>query len=268
MGKRKEWFETFFTGLYGEVLASQFDADESLRQARLVKRLLRLKKGARILDIPCGMGRLTLPLARMGFEMTGLDLTERFIRRARRGAKRAGVEIRYVRRDMRDIDYDGEFDAVVNWFTSFRYFGDEEDLAFLGQMLKALRPQGRLVLETMNKSRYFRRDDSWRSERDIGGVHIENSGNFDRRTGRMTNRWRMSRGGETEVHTVRVRAFNGSEMRALLRKAGFRDIRFFTGPPLGRFTRHSLRLIAVAKRPRGRAKQPAPRVRWDHQLNR
>ena len=74
-----EWFETFFAGLYGEVLAATFSEADSLAQANLISRLLELRPGEAVLDIPCGMGRLALPLARMGFRVTGVDIEKRFV---------------------------------------------------------------------------------------------------------------------------------------------------------------------------------------------
>ena len=99
-----EWFEKFFDGLYGQVLARQFDEQTSLEQARLVKRLLRVRRGSRVLDVPCGMGRLTIPMAKMGLVMTGVDLTERYIQRARRDARQHEVKARFVCCDTREID--------------------------------------------------------------------------------------------------------------------------------------------------------------------
>ena len=70
-----EWYEKFFDGLYARVLPKTFDETRSLEHARMVKKLLRVRKGGRVLDIPCGTGRLTIPLARMGLAMTGVDLS-------------------------------------------------------------------------------------------------------------------------------------------------------------------------------------------------
>jgi 2-polyprenyl-3-methyl-5-hydroxy-6-metoxy-1,4-benzoquinol methylase len=75
MARRREWHETFFEGLYAQVLARSFDDARSQAEARLVKRLLRLRKRQRVLDIPCGMGRLAIPLAEMGLVVTGVDRT-------------------------------------------------------------------------------------------------------------------------------------------------------------------------------------------------
>jgi hypothetical protein len=57
-------------------------------------------------------------------------------------------------------------------------------------------------------------------------------------------------GKSIERHTIVMRIFSGGELRALLSEAGFRDVRLYPRPPVGPFTRHSRRLIAVAQRSR------------------
>lgn len=244
-----EWFETFFRGLYKEVLANQFDEATSLRQARLVKRLLKVRKGMRVLDIPCGMGRLTIPMARMGVAMTGVDLTESYIRVARREARKQGADARFICRDMRKIDYEAEFDAAFNWFASIGFFSDAEEVAFCARVLRALKPGGRFLVETVNKSwilAHFRP----RFENTVGGVCKADENTWDPETQRMEIKSTLSSSRTEEHHRASVRLYDGPGMRRLLRAAGFREIELFGYPPLGSFTRHSRRLIAVARRPR------------------
>ena len=244
-----EWFETFFDGLYANVLPKTYDDAQSLEQARMVKRLLRVRKGQRVLDCPCGMGRLTLPLAKTGLAMTGVDLTPSYLRRARRQAKRAGLDVRFLRRDMRAIDFDAEFHGAFNWFGSFGYFSDEENLDVARRAFRALRPGGRFLIEGVNKSwllTHFRAH----AEQTVGTVHLAHENRWDEKTNRVCSTWTMSKGGRTERHELRMRIYNGGELRALLRAAGFRDVALHPRPPVGRFTRHSRRLIAVGRRPR------------------
>ncbi len=98
-----DWFEEFFGGLYAKVLPKVFDERQTMQDVRTVKRLLGLREGRRVLDIPCGMGRLSIPVARMGIVMTGLDLTESYVRRARRDAKRESLGVRFLHGDMGEI---------------------------------------------------------------------------------------------------------------------------------------------------------------------
>ena len=256
MSAPAEWYEVFFDDTYAKVLATQFDASRTARQVGIVKRVLKLRKGQRVLDIPCGMGRLTLPLAKMGLRMTGVDLTASYVGRARRQAAKDSLDVRFLRRDMREIDFDAEFHAAFNWFGSFGYFPDDENLAFAKRVLRALRPGGRFLIEGMNKS-YILAHFRPHSDDVIGGVRVVHHSRFNRRTSRSDSTWTMTKGSQTIRREISVRMYNGTEMRTLLREAGFRDIQLFgfgRNKPLGRFTRHSHRLVAVGRRPKGRCR--------------
>lgn len=243
-----EWYERFFDGLYTRILSDRFDRAESLGQARFVRRLLQARKGQRVLDTPCGMGRLTIPLAGSGLAMTGVDLNPGYIRRARRDARRAGVDADFLCSDMREIEFHGEFDAAFNWFGSFGYFSEADNLAFCRKIFRALKPGGRFLVEGPNKSRMLA-DFQHRAEDATGGVRVAVRNRWNARTHRVHTDWTFRRGGRTERHATNIRIYNGSEMRRLLRAAGFRDVRLFSREPGKPFSRHSRRLIAVGVKP-------------------
>jgi cyclopropane fatty-acyl-phospholipid synthase-like methyltransferase len=112
-----ELFDDDYLHFYTDVLgAGRSDAD-----AGLVARLLSLEPGMRVLDVPCGEGRIAGRLARLGCEVVGVDYTERWVELARKQYPEATFELG----DMRSLPYAEEFDAVVNWFTSFGYFDPE-----------------------------------------------------------------------------------------------------------------------------------------------
>jgi SAM-dependent methyltransferase len=243
------WFEEFFGGLYKRVLSRQFAPERTLGQAKTVRRLLGVRKGQSVLDMPCGMGRLTIPLAAMGLRMTGVDLTAGYLRTARAAARRAGVDARFVRSDMRRIDFDGEFDAAFNWFGSFGYFSERDNLDFCRRVLRGLRPGGRFLVEGLNKSwlvNNFRPS----SDETVSGVRILHRHSWDARVSRIRDTWTVSSGGRTERRRLSIRIYSGPELRELLRRAGFADVRLLGFPPLGRISRHSRRVLAVATRTR------------------
>ncbi|HOX06519.1 MAG TPA: class I SAM-dependent methyltransferase [Planctomycetota bacterium] len=248
MGKKREWYEKFFDGLYGRVLSSQFERAKSLEQARVIKRLLGVRRGQRVLDVPCGQGRITLPLARMGLAMTGVDRTGAYVAKARMLAGRGRLKARFLQGDMRAIAFDREFDAVFNWFGSFGYFSDADNLRFCRRVLAALKPGGRFLVEGMNKSWvlvHFRPSIETR----VGGVLATQRNRLRPGDKRIRSIWTLRRGRRTERHIVSMRVFTGTELRGFLRSAGFGEVRLH-GPGGGRFTRHSQRLIAVASKPR------------------
>ncbi len=243
------WFDTFFDGLYREVLPSTFVAASTRRHVRMVKRLLRLRPGQRVLDVPCGMGRISIPLAEMGAKVTGVDFTASYLQRARQAAEAAGVTARWVCRDMRHIAFDGEFDAAFNWFGSFGYFSDRDNLAYTRRMLAALRPGGRFLVEGLNKTwlvRHLRPG----SEETIGGVRVVHRSRWDDRHSRVRDLWTFLKGKRVERHRISMRIYSGPELRSLLHQAGFGNVELYGYPPLGSLTRHAHRLIAVGQRPK------------------
>ena len=246
-GKR-EWFHDFFDGLYGRVLGGRAHEKRAPREAALIKRVLHLRRGRRVLDCPCGLGRIARELARLGLDVTGVDLTASYIRRARRRAARRRLAVRFIQGDMRELAFEKEFDAVVNWFSSFGYCDDDGNLAAARAAYRALRPGGRFLIEVIHKTWML---GHWRpdTEEVHAGVRIRSQAWWNGRTGRLHNVWTMTRGTVRERHAFSMRVYSAPELRRLLAQAGFRDVRVLARPSLGRVTRHARRLIAVARRP-------------------
>ena len=204
--------------------------------------LFELEPGAEILDCPCGHGRIANPLAERGYRVTGLDSTELFLDRAREDASARGVEVEYVHGDMRELPWRDRFDGLLNWFTSFGYFSDEENKAVLRQFQDALKPGGRLVLETQNVTRIML---------DAQPVHVvgERDGDVmidrwevDPETARFHTERLVMRDGRARKAHFSVRWFTVPELRAWVEEAGFENVRT---PGLAAETR----LVVVADRP-------------------
>src|SRR5262245_1188187 len=105
----------------------------------------------RVLAAPCGFGRHSVVLARRGFDVTGVDLSETELRRAKERAAAADVALQLVRQDMRDMDFSGEFDLALNLFSSIGFFTDDEDRLLIDRFCPALKPGGAFVLDTRTR---------------------------------------------------------------------------------------------------------------------
>src|SRR5262249_32186702 len=115
---RRQWFERFFDADYVALLRDTSPARKTRREVDFLVRSLRLPAGARILDVPCGYGRHAAELARLGFRVVGVDLSRAMIAEARRRWTE-GPRLRFIQKDMRRLRAAGEFDAVINMYTSF-----------------------------------------------------------------------------------------------------------------------------------------------------
>ena len=111
---------------------------------RLAEEKLNVKY-RRILDVACGVGRHHRYLRDAGFNVYGIDANRSLIEEARR--RNPGFEECYEVADMRELKYRGEFDVVLNWYTSFGYFSDEENRLVLRNFYEALKPGGLLIMD-------------------------------------------------------------------------------------------------------------------------
>jgi ubiquinone/menaquinone biosynthesis C-methylase UbiE len=213
-------------------------------------RLLDLPAGARVLDLACGWGRIALPLAQRGYQVTGLDLSEAFLAKGRRDAQEAGLHIDFRLGDMREIPFAGEFDAVIMMWSAFGVLeSDEEDQKVLHAAARALRPGGRFFLDQVSRESIIRRFQAhdW-SARD-GGVLVLQEREFNlvesRNYVRMTI---IEPDGSRRVYTHAIRFYTLTELAGMLVRAGltFRAAwGDFDGSP---YTLYSRRMIVLAEK--------------------
>ncbi|MCX6180176.1 MAG: class I SAM-dependent methyltransferase [Chlorobiales bacterium] len=153
--KSRQWFETWFNHpLYLEVYSHR-DQDEAALCIRTILSLtgLELKDPASlaVLDIACGAGRHALELARLGYCVTGNDLSPFLLEEARKEALNCRLQLELTCCDMRHIPVGGLFDLVVQLFTSFGYFDvKEDDQMVLNKVYGALKSGGWYVLDLIN----------------------------------------------------------------------------------------------------------------------
>jgi len=142
------WFESWFNSPYYHLLYRDRDESEARPFIERLMRHLQLPPGARILDLACGKGRHSIVLADLGYEVLGIDIAPENIAQAKQFS-RTGFS--FDVHDMRQPLFAEPFDAVLNLFTSFGYFDTEQEhLAALETMARALKPTGKLVIDYLN----------------------------------------------------------------------------------------------------------------------
>jgi SAM-dependent methyltransferase len=200
-------------------------------EVRFLWKVLRLRRGSRVLDLPCGTGRHAIRLARRGASVLGVDLSAEYLREARRAAK--GLPgARFVRGDMRRIPLKGEFDAAINLWTSFGYFATPaEDLRVLRGVARALKPGGLFLIDMADVSEIRRRGRarSWQKRAD-GAYVLEDAAYLGGRDPRVVNEWTiLAKGARERRARFVVRAYDKARLFAALRKAGLTPLRTWTG---------------------------------------
>ena len=147
------WYEDWFwSDAYTEVYDHRDEA-EAEQLVTLIQRSITPAPTAHILDVGCGRGRHARALARRGYRVTGIDLSETAIEEARAAAAEDGLDetASFQVGDMREPFCEACADGVVNLFTSFGYFQDDaENEQALRAMTAALRPGGWFLQDFLN----------------------------------------------------------------------------------------------------------------------
>jgi SAM-dependent methyltransferase len=208
---------------------------------------LKLDKQVNILDLACGHGRHANRLAKLGHKVTGVDITPGFLKMASQDARKAGVKVKYLKGDMRNLKFKNEFDRVILMFTAFGYFSDEENYLVLQNIAKALKPGGLFCFDSHNRDLLLK---GWLPyivvER---GKDLQIDRNeFDTATGRLINRRIIIRDGKRKDTPFFVRFYNYNEISRLLKKAGLPVKAAYSDWQGKPFAGESRRMIIVAQK--------------------
>jgi ubiquinone/menaquinone biosynthesis C-methylase UbiE len=245
MAKANDWWTDFFP-----IFRPFFDivpTATSRAEVGYIIKKLSLKKGSRFLDCPCGIGRITIPLARKGIRVTGVDITRSYLDELAAKSHRLKLPINVVHSDMRRIKFDREFDAAGNLGTSFGYFEKESDNELvLKKIFRALKPGGKFMLNVANRDWIIRNYAAVGLE-EAGKIRIIQKRQFDQARSIITADWTFLKDGQEKTVRSVLRMYSYHELINMMNRAGFIDIEGFgstKSEPID-FNRRNMFIMAI-----------------------
>lgn len=147
----KKWYEELFEN-YAHKYDKECFVQGALGECDFIEKEINFDKSLKIIDIGCGTGRHAIELAKRGYNVAGVDLSEDQIKRAKEKAQEAGVTIDFQIQDARSLAFDGEFDlAIMLCEGGFSLMEtDEMNFEILKNATKALKEKGKLIFTTLN----------------------------------------------------------------------------------------------------------------------
>jgi 2-polyprenyl-3-methyl-5-hydroxy-6-metoxy-1,4-benzoquinol methylase len=243
------WWEVLFDDDYLRTVRAP-SSEQIARQCDFIERRLRLKPGGTVLDVGCGLGLQVVELCTRGYLGVGLDLSLAMLSRASEEAQARGMRINFLHSDMRDMNFDGAFDAVICLGTSFGYFDDDTNRKVLERCMRALKPGGLLLLDVVNRDHVIRAQPNLVWFEGDGCVCMEES-EFNFFTSRLhVKRTVILDGGKQTETEYALRLYSLHELGQLLHSAGFRVIEVSGREALTGvfFGQESPQMIIVAER--------------------
>lgn len=250
MNMQTEWPIAFFDDDYLRIYRPMFSEEATRREVDFIESVLGVERGARVLDLACGVGRHAIGMASRGYEVTGLDFSERYLEIAADESSKAGAAVEWVAGDMRELEFEGEFDAVYSYFTSFGYFSDPENERVMGHVARSLKPGGRFLLDMANRDWILTHpaQRTW-SQRGDGALLMEEA-TLDLETSRVITRQTLIEpgGGPRVTKEFNLRVYTCGELRALMARFGLFVEGVWGGPDRAVYSADTRRLIILARR--------------------
>jgi SAM-dependent methyltransferase len=215
------WHEHFFGEAYLRTVGTSTPKEVAV-ECGFIERALRMPIGSKILDVGCGLGVQTVELASRGYHMIGLDISPTMVSRAYDEAEDRGLEIDFVRGDMREVTFEAPFDAMLCWGTTFGYFSEEENELTIRKFHESIRPHGTLLLEVVNRDFMIGSQPNQVWFEVDGAVCMEET-DFEYATSRLRVKRRVANhSGQQHDRLYSIRLYALHEICALLEQNGFR----------------------------------------------
>lgn len=241
-----EWWQTFFHGVVLDAWRLAVTDEQTTADAARIERLLNLPPGAKLLDAPAGNGRIALKLAERGYHVSGIDIADDYVAEASRRAKELNVPAEFRTGDMRKLPWEATFDGIYCTGNSFGYCEDAGNAQFLQSIAAALRPGGRLLLETPLVAEAILSKFQANAWYQIGDLYLLANRRFDVNTSRLRVEYTFIRDGVVEKRDCFYRIYPFRELGALVRAAGLEVTSTWAAPDGAPFTLGSGELLLIA----------------------
>jgi SAM-dependent methyltransferase len=219
MDVQSNWWAHFFNGVAVDLWRDAMPPEHTRQEAERLAGLLAAPPDAELLDVPCGLGRLSLEFAARGYRVTGVDLSTESLAYGRDADRDRRVA--WEARDMRDLPWRARFDGAFCCGNSFGYLDDEENAAFLRAVAAALKPGARFVLDTPMVLENLLPHLSDRPWFKAGAVYLLVVNEYDHTRGRLNIEYTFVSNGRVEVRYGSHQAWTYRQLAELLDDAGF-----------------------------------------------
>ncbi|MDA8591614.1 class I SAM-dependent methyltransferase [Flavobacteriaceae bacterium] len=242
MTKHQNWFQSWFNTKYYHILYKQRNYEEAERFLKNLITFLNINKNHTILDLACGKGRHSIFLNSLGYDVTGVDLSEQSIKKA---SQSSNDRLKFMIHDMR-YPIESNYDVILNMFTSFGYFDSIDDnFNVLKTIKNSLNKDGIGVIDFMN-SNYIINHLVPQNNVEIDGIQFDIKRNF--KDGIITKIITVTDGDQTTKYEERVRAFNQQDFFSMISEANLRFVKCFGSYDLDPYNAQtSERLILIFK---------------------
>jgi cyclopropane fatty-acyl-phospholipid synthase-like methyltransferase len=223
------WYESFFSGINCEMWERALPDEFNSAEAGFLVDTMEIGNRSEILDIPCGFGRLAIPLAKRGFNLTCVDISERFMMALDKKVKEENLSIRTIYGNILSIDLAGSYDGAICMGNSFGYFDYKGMEIFVKKLSSCLRPHARFIINSGMVAESILPKIPAEMNYVLGDLSMQISNEYVAEESYMVSHLTYKKGNHSEQHSFKHYVYTIGEIKRLLRTCDLKIIKLYSG---------------------------------------
>lgn len=248
---KDDWYEDFFQGINCELWENAIPSEFTLQEVDFLISELNLKKGQVILDLPCGFGRHAIELSKRGFTVTGIDISETFIKGLAEKIDVQGLNIKAIQGDILAINLNEKFSGAVCLGNSFGYFNSDKMKLFVQKVAASLIPGGKFIINSgmiaesiLPNFSHYMNNNSYT----VGNIKMDVTNVYNLEESYMVSNLLYTKEGKTEEHSFKHYVFTLGEVKRLLQSYGLHMLATYNSPTKTKYNLGDQQVYIVARK--------------------
>ena len=245
------WYEDFFRGINCEIWENAIPTEWTQQEIEFLVSELDLQQGQHILDIPCGFGRHAIELAKRGFAITGIDISQTFIKKLNEKINLERLNIEAIQADILTLELNKKFSGVVCLGNSFGYFNFEKMKLFVEKVAASLETGAKFIINSgmiaesilPNLSNY-----SKNKSYTFGDITMDVTNIYNVEEGYMVSHLHYTKEDKTEEHSFKHYVFTLGEVKRMLKSYGLCTIATYNSPSKAEYKLGDQQIYIVAEK--------------------
>ncbi len=242
------WYEDFFQGINCELWQKAVSPEWTKQEVDFLISELNIKQGQHLLDILCGFGRHSIQLAKKGYKITGVDISETFIKTLNEKIKADNLAIDTIQADILTIQINKTYSGAICMGNSFGYFNFDKMKSFVEKVSSCLESGSRFIINSGMIAESILPNFSKNKSFTVGNLTMDVTNVYNVEDSYMVSHLLYTKGGKTEVHSFKHYVFTLGKVKRLLKLIGLKTIATYNSPAKEEYNLGDQQIYIVAEK--------------------
>lgn len=242
------WYEDFFQGINCELWEKAVSPEWTEQEVDLLISELNINQRKHILDIPCGFGRHSIELAKRGYQVTGVDISETFIKSLDEKVKTEKLPVNAIQADLLSIKLNSTFSGAICMGNSFGYFNVDKMKTFIEKVSSSLEPGSRFIINSGMIAESILPNFSKNRSFTAGNITMDITNTYRVDDSCIVSSILYTKENKTEEHSFKHYVFTLGEVKRLLELFGLKTIATYSSPAREEYNMGDPQIYIVAEK--------------------